>query len=148
MMFSLLRRAPARACVGAADHPVNCRKSRIARRRGIYPHIVIDRCGHSTLLSLARRSVAQPGSASDLGSEGRRFESYRSDQGIKGLADANPFFFGALLSYCYHLEGTSVRSREMATFPTQPPEFVGRADWGGDNNYPPNDMIDAKPIAA
>ena len=26
------------------------------------------------------RSVAQPGSASDLGSEGRRFESYRSDQ--------------------------------------------------------------------
>ena len=30
--------------------------------------------------SRIRRSVAQPGSASDLGSEGRRFESYRSDQ--------------------------------------------------------------------
>ncbi len=27
-----------------------------------------------------RRSVAQPGSASALGAEGRRFESYRSDQ--------------------------------------------------------------------
>ena len=32
-----------------------------------------------TLSSRSCRSVAQPGSASDLGSEGRRFESFRSD---------------------------------------------------------------------
>ncbi len=46
------------------------------------------------VILLACRSVAQPGSASALGAEGREFESRRSDHDIKGLAlkNARPFF--------------------------------------------------------
>src|SRR6266702_3278331 len=40
---------------------------------------MIDSGTQCQIESRIRRSVAQPGSASDLGSEGRRFESYRSD---------------------------------------------------------------------
>lgn len=68
--------------------------------------------------SSIRRSVAQPGSASDLGSEGRRFESFRSDQGIEGLADANPFFF-ALLRFAEPLllfcRGLSIAIKEQTS---------------------------------
>jgi hypothetical protein len=47
--------------------------------------VQFDGEGWEPLQSLIRRSVAQPGSASDLGSEGRRFESYRSDQDQQGF---------------------------------------------------------------
>ena len=53
-------------------------------RRGIY----VDGAVRESIQSLIRRSVAQPGSASGLGPEGRRFESYRSDHEIKGLQDS------------------------------------------------------------
>lgn len=43
-------------------------------------HAEIDPIWTRAIQSPIPRSVAQPGSASDLGSEGRRFESYRSDQ--------------------------------------------------------------------
>ncbi len=58
-------------------------------------HDLIDPLRRSTIESPIRRSVAQPGSASDLGSEGRRFESFRSDQRNQGVTckACNPFFF-------------------------------------------------------
>jgi hypothetical protein len=54
-----------------------------------------------TLSSHSCRSVAQPGSASDLGSEGRRFESFRSDhvsnEGVTSLT-RDPFAFSGSAS--------------------------------------------------
>ncbi|WP_367649398.1 transcriptional regulator domain-containing protein [Burkholderia paludis] len=43
-------------------------------------------------------------------------------------------------------EATPIRNREMVAPPdsaARPPEFVRRADWKGDSNYPPDDMTDA-----
>lgn len=57
-------------------------------------HAEIDPICTRAIQSSIRRSVAQPGSASDLGSEGRRFESYRSDQQHQGVTAnrRHPFF--------------------------------------------------------
>ncbi len=46
------------------------------------------------------RGVAQSGSASGLGPEGRRFESYRPDHHIKFFAQLTPAQWHTTLAFC------------------------------------------------
>ena len=73
------RRAKARLGKAAGDHDTG-REVLILVPAPFWQQTGIDGAVRESIQSLIRRSVAQPGSASDLGSEGRRFESYRSDQ--------------------------------------------------------------------
>ncbi len=49
-------------------------------RLSLIPHLPIDKISEAPIPPALVRSVAQPGSALDWGSRGRRFESCRSDQ--------------------------------------------------------------------
>ena len=63
-----------------AGPPIRHRAGRIALRPAPPPAIL------RPLPGISGRSVAQPGSASAWGAEGREFESHRSDHFINGLA--------------------------------------------------------------
>src|SRR5260370_12361591 len=69
-------------------------------------------CTGKTLSSRSCRSVAQPGSASDLGSEGRRFESFRSDhvtnEGVTSSA-RGPFAVSGSACLARDLPGSAYR---------------------------------------
>ncbi len=49
--------------------------------------MLLTKIGSMAIVASSRRGVAQPGSASALGAEGREFESHRPDQKTKHQHD-------------------------------------------------------------
>ena len=67
---------------------------------------------------LCSRGVAQPGSASGLGPEGRRFESYRPDHHTKGLPHIAASLFCFISSILWPRHTATCESRLATTAPT------------------------------
>ena len=53
----------------------------------------VDRARASAYIRFSRRDVAQPGSALEWGSRGRRFKSSHPDQELQGLTRDRESFF-------------------------------------------------------
>src|SRR5215472_6091993 len=76
----------------------------VAEPKSVVPYLAAQRREKNDALQSMCRGVAQPGSASALGAEGRGFESLRLDQNYRGLGNS------LLLSLKQGVQGTKSSS--------------------------------------